>query len=71
MEKKDIISFLKTDWSFSFKDKFPSPKDAYIYDKFGWIWPSVFEKKSFEFRRCIFEILIISPWRRKWPFIWK
>ena len=35
-EKKDIIFSLKTDCPYSFKVKFPSPKDV----KFGWNWAS-------------------------------
>ena len=48
----------------SFELRFPS--------SFVEIGSSVLEKKSYEFRQCIFAmyIVIISTWERKWPFIW-
>ena len=39
--------------------------------KFGWNWPSGSGEEYFEIPLMYFPYLvIISPWKRAWPFIW-
>ena len=40
--------------------------------KFGWKWLSCSGKNYFSILSMdIFYLIIISPWKRRWPFIWK
>ena len=47
----------------------PSPKDAFA--KFGWKWPCGSREEDFYNSSMYFCYFVISPWKRKWPFIWK
>ena len=49
---------------------FPFTKEFFVPSKVD-IGSMVLEKKIFKFRQCIIAIfVIISPWKRMWPFNW-
>ena len=71
-KKKPIISFLVTEWSLFVKSRVPFTKECFLLSLVE-IGPVVLEKNIFKISSvwCIFcYFVIISPWKREWPFLW-